>query len=214
MSLVAFMMEFIVSLIVCIGYPGIFMLMLFESACIPIPSEVIMPFAGFASSPAYAGNRFDIYLVSLAGALGNLAGSLVAYYFGLYVGRAGVLRYGKYFFVTEKHLKQAEEWFEKYGEIAVFAGRLLPVIRTFISLPAGIAKMNVWKFSLYSFVGSIPWCVTLAFLGYLLGEHYTLIIEYGAYLDYAVLTIIVIFLIYMGRRLYLDKYRQKENKGP
>lgn len=197
MSFVAFMVAYILSIIVEIGYFGIFILMALESACIPIPSEVIMPFAGFASSPAYPSSKFNIYLVSLAGAIGNLVGSLGAYYFGMYVGRAGVLRYGKYFFVTEKHLREAEMWFEKHGDKAVFIGRLLPVIRTFISLPAGIAKMNIWKFSVYSFVGSIPWCAALAYLGYILGENYILIIEYGSYLDYVVIICIFILIIYL-----------------
>jgi len=205
MSLTSFLVDFILSIIVSIGYPGIFFLMALESACIPIPSEVIMPFAGFASSPGYGGNGFNLYLVSLAGSLGNLAGSLGAYYFGYYVGRAGVLRYGKYFLLSERHLRKAEKWFEKNGHKAVFFGRLLPVIRTFISLPAGIAKMNVWKFSVYSFIGSIPWCVALAYLGYILGEHYTLIIEYGSYIDYAVLLCIIVLAIYFVRRLAKER---------
>ncbi|MEM3397292.1 MAG: DedA family protein [Thermoplasmata archaeon] len=210
MSIIAFMVQYILSIIVSIGYLGIFVLMALESACIPIPSEVIMPFAGFASSPVYPGSKFNIYIVSLAGALGNLVGSLAAYYFGYYVGRAGVLRYGKYFLLTEKHLRKAEVWFEKHGDKAVFIGRLLPVIRTFISLPAGIAKMNIWKFSIYSFVGSIPWCMALAYLGYILGENYTLIIEYGSILDYVMIICIVILAIYFFRRFYKEKQLGKK----
>ncbi|MEM4293889.1 MAG: DedA family protein [Thermoplasmata archaeon] len=210
MSLVAFMIEFILSVIVSIGYAGIFFLMVLESACIPVPSEVIMPFAGFASSPSYPGQTFNLYLVSLAGAGGNLAGSLLAYYFGYYVGRAGVLKYGRYFFVTEKHLKQAEAWFEKHGDKAVFVGRLLPVIRTFISLPAGIARMNIWKFSVYSFVGSIPWCIALAYLGYILGENYTLIIEYGSILDYVMIICIGVLASYFLLKFYRERKSGKK----
>ncbi|MCX8173666.1 MAG: DedA family protein [Thermoplasmata archaeon] len=210
MSLVAFMVQYILSVIIGIGYFGIFVLMALESACIPIPSEVIMPFAGFASSPSYPGSKFDLYLVSMAGALGNLAGSLAAYYFGYYVGRAGVLRYGRYFLVTEKHLRSAENWFEKHGDKAVFIARLLPVIRTFISLPAGIARMNIWKFSVYSFVGSIPWCVALAYLGYILGENYTLIIEYGSILDYVMIVCIAVLGAYFLIRFYRERKSGKE----
>lgn len=210
MSFVAFMVGHILSIIVSIGYLGIFVLMVIDSACIPMPSEVIMPFAGFASSPAYPGSKFNLYLVTLTGAVGNLVGSWAAYYFGYYVGRAGVLKYGKFFFLGEKHLMIAENWFEKHGDKAVFIGRLLPVVRSFISLPAGIAKMNIWKFSLYSFVGSIPWCFALAYLGYILGENYTLIIEYSSILDYVVIICIVILAIYFFRKFYRERRSGKK----
>ena len=155
-----------------IGWPGVIFLMGIESAAIPFPSELIMPLAGWLLIQAKGGSPWLLLLAGFYGALGNLLGSWVAYGISFKGGRPLLRRYGKYVLMTQEELDRAEVWFERYGEWAVFFSRLLPVVRTFISVPAGIAGMNFWKFSLYTFVGSFPWCLGLAYGGYLLGENW------------------------------------------
>jgi len=150
-------------------YLGIFFLMALESGTLPVPSEIVMPFAGYL---VYSEGEMSLAGVILAGSLGCTAGSIAAYAFGYYAGRPLILRYGKYILLREKHLVSAEKWFAKYGDKATFIARLLPVIRTVISLPAGIAKMNFKKFVLYSFIGSVPWTAMLAYIGYWLGSRW------------------------------------------
>jgi membrane protein DedA with SNARE-associated domain len=157
---------FIIAVISAGGYSGIVLLMAIESACIPLPSEVIMPFSGYL---VYTG-RFSLFWVATAGALGCNLGSLVAYYVGYYGGRPLVERYGSYIFLSEKELQWADSFFEKRGDWAVFIARLLPVVRTFIALPAGIARMKQLRFHLFTFLGSWPWCFMLAWIGMRLGE--------------------------------------------
>jgi membrane protein DedA with SNARE-associated domain len=139
-----------------------------ESACIPLPSEIIMPFSGYL---VYTG-RFDLWAVATAGAIGCVVGSLVAYWVGMYGGRPVIERYGRYVLISMHDLDIADRWFEKRGELIVFASRLLPVIRTFIAFPAGVARMNLWRFVVYTFVGSFPWCLGLAYIGQKLGEQW------------------------------------------
>lgn len=150
-----------------LGYPGIVLLMGIESCCIPLPSEVIMPFAGYLSSIG----RFDIWLVSLAGALGCVVGSIPAYYLGMYGGRPLIMKYGRYVLMSPHDLQIADLWFERHGEITVFIARLLPVIRTFIAFPAGVNRMNMRKFIIYTFLGSFPWCLMLAYVGVKVGQN-------------------------------------------
>lgn len=157
---------FIIAVISAGGYAGILLLMAIESACIPLPSEVIMPFSGYL---VYTG-RFQLIWVATVGALGCNLGSLVAYYIGYYGGRPLVERYGSYIFLSEKELNWADRFFDKWGDWAVFVSRLLPVVRTFIALPAGIAKMRQVRFHVFTFVGSWPWCFMLAYIGMRLGE--------------------------------------------
>jgi membrane protein DedA with SNARE-associated domain len=156
------------------GYPGIVLLMAIESACIPLPSEVIMPFSGALTiasiAAAYHRAPFDLLWVATAGALGCNLGSAVAYWIGAHGGRPLVERYGAYILLSRRELDWADRFFHKYGNIAVFLSRLLPVVRTFIALPAGIARMPQLRFHLYTFAGSWPWCFTLAYLGFRLGE--------------------------------------------
>jgi membrane protein DedA with SNARE-associated domain len=159
---------FIIAVISKSGYAGIVLLMAIESACIPLPSEVIMPFSGYL---VYTG-RFNLFWVATAGAIGCNVGSLVAYYIGYYGGRPLVERYGSYIFLSEKELKWADRFFEKWGDWAVFVSRLLPVVRTFIALPAGIAHMRQVRFHIFTFVGSWPWCFMLAWIGSRLGEQW------------------------------------------
>ncbi len=159
---------FIVATISALGYPGIVLLMGIESACIPLPSEIIMPFSGYL---VYTG-RFNLWAVSLAGAVGCVIGSLVAYWVGMYGGRPLIEKYGKYVLVSRHDLDLADRWFARYGEWIVFTSRLLPAIRTFIAFPAGVARMNLKRFVLYTFLGSLPWCLALAYVGQKLGEQW------------------------------------------
>ena len=165
-------LEVITRVYEAIGWPGVIFLMGIESAAIPFPSELIMPLAGWLLIQAKGGSPWLLLLAGFYGALGNLLGSWVAYGISFKGGRPLLRRYGKYVLMTQEELDRAEVWFERYGEWAVFFSRLLPVVRTFISVPAGIAGMNFWKFSLYTFVGSFPWCLGLAYGGYLLGENW------------------------------------------
>jgi membrane protein DedA with SNARE-associated domain len=161
-----------------IGWPGVVFLMAIESACIPFPSEIIMPLAGWFLVED-KGHGFEyLLLAGFYGALGNLIGSLVAYYVGMWGGRPFLLKYGRWVLITPREIDLADRWFSRYGEITVFASRMLPVVRTFISLPAGIARMNVWRFSILSFIGAYPWSLGLAWVGYLLGENWERISDY------------------------------------
>ncbi len=164
----------IISVISRTGYTGIVLAMAVESACIPLPSEIIMPFSGYL---VYTG-RFGLVETGLAGAFGCLAGSVAAYAVGAYGGRPFIEKYGGYVLVTKKELDRADRWFGRHGDAAIFISRLLPVVRTFISLPAGIARMNFPKFAVYTFLGSLPWCLGLAWAGMKLGERWDTL---GAY---------------------------------
>src|ERR1700674_1268329 len=157
---------FIVATISRLGYAGIILLMAIESACIPLPSEIIMPFSGYL---VYAG-RFNLWAVGVAGAFGCVVGSLVAYGVGMCGGGPLIEKYGRYLLVSSHDLDLADRWFDRFGEVIVFASRLLPVIRTFIAFPAGVARMNLKKFVVYTFLGSLPWCIGLAYVGQKLGE--------------------------------------------
>jgi membrane protein DedA with SNARE-associated domain len=139
-----------------------------ESACIPLPSEIIMPFSGYL---VYTG-RFELWAVSVAGAVGCVLGSLVGYWVGKYGGRPVIEKYGRYVLISLHDLDIADRWFARRGEVIVFASRLLPVIRTFIAFPAGVAKMNLTRFIVYTFLGSLPWCLGLAYVGQKLGEQW------------------------------------------
>jgi len=159
---------FIIGVISSVGYLGIVALMAIESACIPLPSEVIMPFSGYL---VYAG-RFHLLWVATAGAIGCNLGSVIAYEIGFYGGRPLVERYGSYILLSRGELDWADHFFARWGNAAVFVARLLPVIRTFIALPAGIARMPRLRFHVYTFVGSWPWCLMLAYIGMKLGERW------------------------------------------
>lgn len=160
--------QFIMTVIAAGGYLGIVFLMAIESACIPLPSEIIMPFSGYLAGEG----RFSLWGVAVAGAVGCNLGSAVAYAVGAYGGRPFLERYGRYVLLTQRDLEWADRWFARYGEVTVFFSRLLPIVRTFIALPAGIARMNFLRFNIYTFLGSLPWCLGLAWLGWKFGEHW------------------------------------------
>jgi membrane protein DedA with SNARE-associated domain len=159
---------FIVATISALGYWGVVLLMAIESACIPLPSEIIMPFAGYLVSRG----EMNIWGVGIAGAVGCVLGSLVAYWVGMYGGRPLIEKYGRYVLISRQDLELADRWFTRYGEAIIFTSRLLPAIRTFIAFPAGVARMNLTRFVLYTFAGSLPWCLGLAFVGQKLGEQW------------------------------------------
>ena len=179
------MEEFITDIVLRFGYLAVFVLMLLESACIPIPSEITMLFGGalanrvFVEEVAAAGAEpLDFWLVALMGAVGNLVGSWLAYWVGLMGGRPMIDRWGKYVLLRQHDVERAERWFERYGEAIVFTSRLLPVVRTFISLPAGVARMPFWRFTIYTFLGCIPWSIALAWGGFALGSRWHLVDRY------------------------------------
>ena len=184
--------DFVISFISGLGYPGIFLLMILESALIPIPSEIIMPFSGFLVS----NGTFDPISVVLAGTFGNLVGSILTYYLGIKVGRAFILKYGKYILFKKSHLELTEELFEKYGDKISFFCRLLPAVRTYISLPCGVGKANFVKFSIYTFLGSLILNSMLTYIGILLGNNWKNIDKYAIYLDIVAACVIVGFIIW------------------
>lgn len=153
-----------------LGYSGIVIMMGIESACIPLPSEVIMPFGGYLVYKYPT--QYSIWWMGVAGAFGCVWGSAVAYWAGKFGGRPFVEKYGRYILVRHKDLDRADAWFAKHGEAAIFFSRLMPVVRTFISFPAGIARMNFSRFIIYTFAGSLPWCLGLAWVGKVLGNQW------------------------------------------
>ena len=155
-----------------LNWPGVVVLMAIESACIPLPSEVVMPLSGWMLIKERGFGVLYNLIAGFYGAAGCTIGSLIAYWVGARGGRPLLERYGKYVLITRHDLDRADRWFERYGEWTIFFSRLLPVVRTFISFPAGVARMHLGKFVIYTFVGSFPWCLGLAFGGYQLGEHW------------------------------------------
>ena len=202
-SLVELLGRFVIAVISQAGYPGIVLLMGIESACIPLPSEIIMPFSGYL---VYTG-RFKLAWVALAGAVGCNVGSLVAYYVGALGGRPLAEKYGRYVLVTRHDLELADRWFARYGDWAVFFARLLPVVRTFIALPAGVARMNFLRFNVYTFLGSLPWCLALAYAGLKLGERWTILRQYFHRFDTVILILIVIGVVWFVRNRWRNRLR-------
>jgi len=168
------------------GYWGIALGMLVESACIPLPSEIVLPFGGFLAA------RGDITFTEaiIAGQMGGLVGSILAYGIGRYGGRSLLERYGKYVLISKHEIDVADRWFAQRGELTVFLARLMPGVRTFISLPAGVAEMNFGRFLFYSFLGMLPWSFLFTYLGYRLGNHYSLVREYLHRFDLVIIALL------------------------
>ena len=180
------------------GYLAVIILMAMENACIPIPSELILGFAGyliFAERMTFTG-------AVIAGMVGGMLGSIFAYLIGSSKGREFVDKYGKYFFIKKSHVDLAQRWFDKYGIKAVFFSRMLPVVRTFISLPAGFAHVNFKQFLFYTFVGSLPWTALILFAGMKLGESWKYLLEIGheASIAFVVIVILIIFVWYIRKK--------------
>lgn len=200
-SLLILISSFIVGIILKAGYFGVFILMALESAAIPIPSEIIMPFSGFL----VFGGKLNFWLVVAAGTLGNVFGSLILYWAGMEGGRRFFERFGKYFLIHGNDLDLAERWFVKYGKAAVFFGRLLPVVRTYISFPAGISKMAIGQFLVYTSIGAFIWSVFLAYLGVKFGENWKILEVYFRKFDLAIGAVILIFAVWWVWRHFREE---------
>ncbi|MGZ8440268.1 MAG: DedA family protein [Candidatus Deferrimicrobiaceae bacterium] len=188
--------SFIIFVISMMGLPGIVLLMAIESACIPLPSEVIMPFSGYL---VFLG-KYSLWSVGLAGAIGCVVGSVPAYYLGMYGGRPLIEKYGKYILMSRHDLDMADRWFQRHGEATVFFARLLPVIRTFIAFPAGVARMEMKRFLAYTFAGSFPWCLGLAYIGMVMGARWPVLREYFHKFDLLIGAAIVAGIVWYVRR--------------
>jgi membrane protein DedA with SNARE-associated domain len=187
------LVEFATNVVADLGLPGIFVLMLVESACIPVPSEATMLFAGFNVSEG----EYSLFAVVMVGSVANLVGSWIAYAVGYY-GRVDILeKHGKKLHIKPSHLQWADRWFERHGDATVFFTRMLPIIRTFISLPAGVARMPFWRFSLLTFLGCVPWVLMLTFIGQQVGVRWESWKDSLHYFDYAVAAAIVIGVAYL-----------------
>ncbi len=201
-KVLVFLSLFIINTIKNMGYAGIILLMGIESACIPLPSEVILPFSGYLVSQGV----FNLWLVALMGAVGCVLGSLVAYYVGAWGGRPLVEKYGRYVLVSHHDLDPADRWFSRYGEITVFVARLLPVVRTFIAFPAGVAKMRMSTFIVYTFVGSFIWSAVLAWIGMRMGQNWEYLRVYFHKFDVVIGAIIVAGAVwYIARHIRMMK---------
>lgn len=209
------------------GLIGIVLAMAIESCCIPLPSEIIMPLAGsilFTSVSAQPGVKamlgvdpslplwLNLVLLALAGSLGSLLGSLLAYGIGYAGGRPLMLKYGKYVLISQHDADKADKFFQRWGAPTAFFSRMLPVVRTYISLPAGITKMSPVKFSIYTFLGSLPWCLLLAYLGYQLGNHYEQISGPLHYVDGLIAVLVVVLVVlYVWRHIRNDRRARAEH---
>ncbi len=181
-----------------VGYFGVFLAMSIESACIPLPSEIVLPMAGWM----VARGEFDLWLAAIAGTLGCTFGSAIAYWVGALGGRPLLLRYGRYVLISPHEIETADRWFTRYGEAAIFFSRMLPVVRTFISFPAGVARMHFARFLLYTTLGSLPWSLGLVWAGKLLGDNWITVREFLQRFDYViVLAIVALVVVYVYRRL-------------
>ena len=192
----AFIGSFVLSIISQLGYAGIFFLMMLESMIVPVPSEFVMPFAGFL----VAQGSFNVVLVILVSTLGSITGSLLFYYIGTTGGLTLVQRYGKYVLVDTEDIKKTEAWFNKRGDLTIFLARLIPVVRHLISLIAGIAKMNVKKFTIYTIFGAALWNGILTYLGLFLGQHWDKVSQYMENLDLVIVILLIVGCLYFVYR--------------
>jgi membrane protein DedA with SNARE-associated domain len=201
---------FIIHLIQTTGYLGIFVLMTLESALIPIPSEITMSFSGFLVNQG----GLSFVLVVLVGAFGNLIGSLIGYYIGYFLEENIIIslvkKYGKFLLITEHDYTISRSWFNKYGNAVVFFSRLIPGIRTFISLPAGLAEMNIWRFSIYTFLGSLVWSAFLTYVGFYLGSRWKDLESYFRKFEVLIAVLLVAaVLLYINHKLKIVKFKKK-----
>ena len=191
----------IVGVLTATGYFGLLGLMAVESACIPLPSEIILPFAGFL----VAQGKMNLLIAATVGALGCNVGSAIAYAVGEHGGRSAIERWGRYVLINRHDIDKAERFFEKFGPAAVLIGRMLPVIRTFIALPAGIARMPKLKFHLYTFIGSWPWCLLLTYIGMKLGDRWNSGGQLATIFHYADYAIAILLIGMIGRFIYVRR---------
>lgn len=198
------------------GYLAIFLLMVLESACIPIPSEVTMLFGGALVTASFLApeQQLQLVLVVVVGTLGNLVGSWLSYWVGYAGGRPLIDRWGRYLLLRPHEIDRAHTWFERYGHEAVFVGRLLPVVRTFISLPAGVARMRFWKFTLYTLLGCLPWSFALTFLGYKLGERWDKVERFLRPFSWAIAAAVALSIVWFVWHRLRRIRAEEADRGP
>jgi membrane protein DedA with SNARE-associated domain len=204
------LLNFINHLYTLLQWPGVVALMAIESACIPLPSEIIMPLAGWILIKEQELSQLYVFLAGVYGALGCVIGSVTAYVVGMWGGRPFLEKYGKYILITHHDLSLADQWFARRGTWAIFVSRLVPVVRTFISLPAGIARMNILKFLVYSFIGSFIWCTALAYGGYLLGQHWEQIRAVMRPFDPFIIALVLLLLVFYIYR-HLKHFKEQNH---
>lgn len=190
-SILSTVSHFIISTISTLGYPGVALLMGIGAFNIPLPSEIIMPFSGYLASTG----QFNLVLVALVAALGWLIGATFSYLLGVYGGRPVVEKYGKYVLIAKDDIDRGERWFARFGEVSVFVGQIVPLVRNFISISAGINKVRYWRFILFTFAGSFIWSAVLAWIGYKLGVNWPSLKVYFAKLDWLIVILIVAAII-------------------
>ena len=198
------LIDWLLTTIGALGYPGIFLLMAMESSVIPVPSELVMPPAGYLA----AQGRMNIWVAIFMGTAGSLVGAYANYYAAHYLGRPLLLKYGKYVWITEEKFAKVEQYFKDHGEISTFIGRLLPVIRHLISLPAGLAGMNHVKFTIYTLAGAGIWVTILTWIGYFIGANQELIMQYS---HQAVIGVIIVSAVIIA--LYVRNHKRKKTAG-
>ena len=206
--------NFAVNLVEKSGYAGVFGLMIVASAAVPIPSEVILPVAGYLVSIG----QLDFWLVVTLAALGSLIGTLTAYSIGYFLGRAAILRYGRYIRMNEGHLKTAETWFARYGSVTVLFCQFVPLIRTLVPFPAGIAEMKLWKFVGFSLIGIVIWDTILVYIGYIVGKDYLAISQAleGVFTQIGIVAVVlaIVIIVLWIRRGRSQKARSQETESP
>lgn len=195
-GLEAHILTVIKNLLGAVGYPGIFVLMAIEGFGIPIPSELTMPFSGFLASAA-GGSKFQLPIVVAVGAVGEVTGGVIAYFLGFFGGRPVLNRYGRLVLLSPAELERGEIWFGKYGDWVVLVTRLLPAIRSFIALPAGVVRMPFWRFLLFSAIGSIIWTTALALIGHALGQHWQSVSTGVRKYDVVIVAVVVLFILFV-----------------
>ncbi len=199
--ILAYLSHIVILTIESVKYVGIFSLMALESANIPIPSEIIMPFSGFLAQK----RELSFWWVVAVGTLGNVFGSIVSYYLAVWIVRIRMKVKIIKFFISDEFLNKSKEWFDKYGSWSVFFSRILPVVRTFISLPAGLGKMNIFKFSSLTFAGSFIWSIFLTYIGWFLGQNWQSVEKYFRQFDVLILAVILVFGFWWAKRHFAKK---------
>jgi membrane protein DedA with SNARE-associated domain len=204
------LIKFVEVIIIKLGLAGVFFLMLLEGMLLPIPSEVVMTFSGYLAFYGLLdpfGPYFSVILLLLAGSVGDLVGAWIAYWIGKYGGDPFIIRYGKYFFLKNDTIERTKVWFNKYGDFSVFTTRFLPVFRTFISIPAGIATMDFKKFSLYTLAGDFIYNAVLIYLGILFGSHWQVLLKYFEEYSYVGVAILILVIVYFMVRILKNRNR-------
>jgi len=205
MGITEHLILYIVAFIKSTGYASVLILMMLESMVAPVPSEAVMPFAGFLVESG----QFTFAGVVFFSTLGSIIGSLISYYIGYYGGRPLVDKFGKYLLLDHHHLEVTEKYFKKKGDITIFISRFIPIIRHLISIPAGMGKMKVWKFSVYTIIGAALWNSFLTFVGIKLKDNWNEVMKYSSIIDKVVLVVLVLICVYAGYKLYQARQKNR-----